>query len=166
MHFHHSPASTNAYVFIEKVTVVYFVDLDALFRDNNDALQITRMLFLSLISRRGLFQGYLGGNNCESVLAPFQIPCPGFRPLCLSSDMNLVGQRYTCHKLERVSCHSLVTLDKDEKKEEKAKGTSWDSNDVMDSEVLKEVAQAHGKTIAQVSLRWLYEHGVIFAVKS
>ncbi|XLT57481.1 hypothetical protein HN873_050085 [Arachis hypogaea] len=39
MHFHHSPASTNAYVFIEKVTVVYFVDLDALFRDNNDALQ-------------------------------------------------------------------------------------------------------------------------------
>ncbi|KAL4298488.1 hypothetical protein HN51_049171 [Arachis hypogaea] len=47
-----------------------------------------------------------------------------------------------------------------------AKGTSWGSNDVMDSELLKEVAQAHGKTVAQVSLRWLYEQGVTFAVKS
>ncbi|RYQ79020.1 hypothetical protein Ahy_Scaffold8g108494 [Arachis hypogaea] len=95
MHFHHSPASTNAYVFIEKVTVVYFVDLDALFRDNNDALQrlcsLTSMGKFSYamestdwiqqrnilapycFSLRGLFQGYLGGNNCESVLAPFQV---------------------------------------------------------------------------------------------
>ncbi|QHO09985.1 NAD(P)H-dependent 6'-deoxychalcone synthase [Arachis hypogaea] len=47
-----------------------------------------------------------------------------------------------------------------------AKGTSWGNNDVMDSELLKEVAQAHGKTVAQVSLRWLYEQGVTFAVKS
>ncbi|XP_015955912.1 LOW QUALITY PROTEIN: NAD(P)H-dependent 6'-deoxychalcone synthase-like [Arachis duranensis] len=47
-----------------------------------------------------------------------------------------------------------------------AKGTSWGSNDVMDSELLKEVAQAHGKPVAQVSLRWLYEQGVTFAVKS
>ncbi|MED6205320.1 hypothetical protein PIB30_016702 [Stylosanthes scabra] len=47
-----------------------------------------------------------------------------------------------------------------------AKGTLWGSNDVMDSELLKEIAQAHGKTVAQVSLRWLYEQGVTFVVKS
>ncbi|KAL1315319.1 hypothetical protein HN51_042091 [Arachis hypogaea] len=47
-----------------------------------------------------------------------------------------------------------------------ANGTSWGSNDVMDSEVLKHIAHVHGKTIAQVSLRWLYEQGVTFAVKS
>ncbi|MED6215987.1 hypothetical protein PIB30_003185 [Stylosanthes scabra] len=47
-----------------------------------------------------------------------------------------------------------------------AKGTSWGSNDVMDSELLKEIAKAHGKSVARVSLRWLYEQGVTFAVKS
>ncbi|KAL1347452.1 hypothetical protein HN51_023533 [Arachis hypogaea] len=47
-----------------------------------------------------------------------------------------------------------------------AKGASWGSNDVMDSELLKQIAHAHGKTVAQVSLRWLYEQGVTFAVKS
>ncbi|MED6215989.1 hypothetical protein PIB30_003189 [Stylosanthes scabra] len=47
-----------------------------------------------------------------------------------------------------------------------AKGTSWGSNHVMDSDLLKQIAQAHGKTVAQVSLRWLYEQGVTFAVKS
>ncbi|RYR60247.1 hypothetical protein Ahy_A04g017320 [Arachis hypogaea] len=41
MHFHHSPAST--YVFIENDTMAYFVDLDALFRDNNDALQVRKV---------------------------------------------------------------------------------------------------------------------------
>ncbi|MED6203378.1 hypothetical protein PIB30_114935, partial [Stylosanthes scabra] len=47
-----------------------------------------------------------------------------------------------------------------------AKGTRWGSNEVMDSELLKEIAQAHGKSVAQVSLRWLYEQGVSFVVKS
>ncbi|KAL4298486.1 hypothetical protein AHAS_Ahas17G0005700 [Arachis hypogaea] len=47
-----------------------------------------------------------------------------------------------------------------------AKGASWGSNDVMNSELLKQIAHAHGKTVAQVSLRWLYEQGVTFAVKS
>ncbi|ESW17609.1 hypothetical protein PHAVU_007G253700 [Phaseolus vulgaris] len=47
-----------------------------------------------------------------------------------------------------------------------AKGASWGSNEVMDSEILKKIAQAHGRTIAQVSLRWLYEQGVSIAVKS
>jgi diketogulonate reductase-like aldo/keto reductase len=31
-----------------------------------------------------------------------------------------------------------------------AKGTFWGSNEVMDSEILKEIAEKHGKTIAQV----------------
>lgn len=33
-----------------------------------------------------------------------------------------------------------------------AKGTSWGSNAIMDSEILKEIAEAHGRTIAQVTI--------------
>ncbi|XP_047181199.1 NAD(P)H-dependent 6'-deoxychalcone synthase-like [Vigna umbellata] len=47
-----------------------------------------------------------------------------------------------------------------------AKGASWGTNEVMDSEILKEIAQAHVRTVAQVSLRWLYEQGVTIAAKS
>ncbi|XP_054820055.1 NAD(P)H-dependent 6'-deoxychalcone synthase-like [Prosopis cineraria] len=47
-----------------------------------------------------------------------------------------------------------------------AKGASWGTNEVMDNEVLREIAQAHGKSVAQVSLRWAYEQGVSFVVKS
>ncbi|XP_061371604.1 NAD(P)H-dependent 6'-deoxychalcone synthase-like [Gastrolobium bilobum] len=47
-----------------------------------------------------------------------------------------------------------------------AKGTIWGANDVMDNELLKEIAEAHGKSVAQVCLRWLYEQGVTMAVKS
>ncbi|XP_027364123.1 NAD(P)H-dependent 6'-deoxychalcone synthase-like [Abrus precatorius] len=47
-----------------------------------------------------------------------------------------------------------------------AKGTRWGTNEVMDSEILKEIAEAHGKTIAQVCLRWLYELEATMAVKS
>lgn len=36
----------------------------------------------------------------------------------------------------------------------------------MENDVLKEIAEAHGKSIAQVSLRWLYEQGVTFVPKS
>lgn len=47
-----------------------------------------------------------------------------------------------------------------------AKGANWGSNEVMDSEILKQIAEEHGKNIAQVCLRWLYEQGVTMAVKS
>nr|ACJ84290.1 unknown [Medicago truncatula]AFK45975.1 unknown [Medicago truncatula] len=47
-----------------------------------------------------------------------------------------------------------------------AKGASWGSNEVMDSEILKQIAEERGKNIAQVCLRWLYEQGVTMAVKS
>ncbi|XP_058105692.1 non-functional NADPH-dependent codeinone reductase 2-like [Magnolia sinica] len=47
-----------------------------------------------------------------------------------------------------------------------AKGTPWGSNDVMDSPVLKEIAEARGKTVAQVALRWIYEQGAGMVVKS
>uniref|UniRef100_A0A2P2NYA2 Uncharacterized protein MANES_13G023800 n=1 Tax=Rhizophora mucronata TaxID=61149 RepID=A0A2P2NYA2_RHIMU len=47
-----------------------------------------------------------------------------------------------------------------------AKGTPWGTDLVMDNVVLNEVAEAHGKTVAQVCLRWLYEQGVTFIVKS
>ena len=33
-----------------------------------------------------------------------------------------------------------------------AKGTSWGTNDVMDNQVLKDIALARGKTVAQVIL--------------
>ncbi|XP_020230461.1 NAD(P)H-dependent 6'-deoxychalcone synthase [Cajanus cajan] len=47
-----------------------------------------------------------------------------------------------------------------------AAGTFWGSNDVLENELLKEIAEAHGKSVAQVSLRWLYELGITIAVKS
>ncbi|PAN38372.1 hypothetical protein PAHAL_7G167400 [Panicum hallii] len=37
---------------------------------------------------------------------------------------------------------------------------------VLGSEVLAEIARARGKTVAQVSLRWIYEQGVTWIVKS
>ncbi|KAJ4710179.1 putative Aldo-keto reductase [Melia azedarach] len=46
------------------------------------------------------------------------------------------------------------------------RGTFWGSNRVMECEVLKEIASAKGKTVAQVSLRWVYEQGVSLVVKS
>ncbi|XXG40828.1 hypothetical protein AAC387_Pa01g1447 [Persea americana] len=36
----------------------------------------------------------------------------------------------------------------------------------MESEVLREIAEIRGKTVAQVALRWLYEQGVIVVAKS
>ncbi|OMO80034.1 Aldo/keto reductase [Corchorus olitorius] len=46
-----------------------------------------------------------------------------------------------------------------------AKGTLW-GTDVMDNETLKEIANSHNKTVAQVCLRWAYEQRVTFVVKS
>ncbi|KAK7320266.1 hypothetical protein VNO77_29586 [Canavalia gladiata] len=46
------------------------------------------------------------------------------------------------------------------------KGASRGPNEVMENDVLKEIADAHGKSIAQVCLRWLYEEGVTFVAKS
>ncbi|XP_058184126.1 non-functional NADPH-dependent codeinone reductase 2-like isoform X2 [Rhododendron vialii] len=45
-------------------------------------------------------------------------------------------------------------------------GTSWGHNRVMESEVLKEIAEGKGKTVAQICLRWEYEQGIGVAVKS
>ncbi|KAK9104706.1 hypothetical protein Scep_021550 [Stephania cephalantha] len=45
-------------------------------------------------------------------------------------------------------------------------GNPWGTNRVMESQVLKEIAIARGKTIAQVCLRWVYEQGVTLLVKS
>ncbi|KAJ1436947.1 NADP-dependent oxidoreductase domain [Sesbania bispinosa] len=47
-----------------------------------------------------------------------------------------------------------------------AKGEIWGTNDVMDNELLNQIAVARGKSVAQVSLRWLYEQGVTIAVRS
>ncbi|XP_044494731.1 non-functional NADPH-dependent codeinone reductase 2-like [Mangifera indica] len=47
-----------------------------------------------------------------------------------------------------------------------AKGALWGTNRVMESEVLKEIASAKGKSVAQVCLRWVYEQGVSVLVKS
>ncbi|KAF8408308.1 hypothetical protein HHK36_007456 [Tetracentron sinense] len=47
-----------------------------------------------------------------------------------------------------------------------ARGTRWGNNEVMECEVLKEVSKARGKTVAQVSLRWVFEQGVGLLVKS
>ncbi|XP_010255181.1 PREDICTED: non-functional NADPH-dependent codeinone reductase 2-like [Nelumbo nucifera] len=47
-----------------------------------------------------------------------------------------------------------------------AQGTAWGSNRVMDCELLHEIAEARGKSVAQVCLRWVYEQGVGLLVKS
>ncbi|KAK7411619.1 hypothetical protein VNO78_03054 [Psophocarpus tetragonolobus] len=47
-----------------------------------------------------------------------------------------------------------------------AAGAVWGSDRVMENELLKQIAEAHGKSVAQVSLRWLYEFGVTIVVKS
>ncbi|XP_058078329.1 non-functional NADPH-dependent codeinone reductase 2-like [Magnolia sinica] len=47
-----------------------------------------------------------------------------------------------------------------------ANGAYWGSLAVMESPILKQIAHARGKSIAQVSLRWLYEQGVSVVVKS
>ncbi|XP_068642062.1 non-functional NADPH-dependent codeinone reductase 2-like [Aristolochia californica] len=47
-----------------------------------------------------------------------------------------------------------------------AKGTLWGDNQVMECQVLKEIARIRGKTLAQVCLRWVYEQKVSVLVKS
>ncbi|KAM6562296.1 hypothetical protein CsatB_022294 [Cannabis sativa] len=47
-----------------------------------------------------------------------------------------------------------------------AKGASWGTNQVWDNQVLVDIARARGKTVAQVSLRWIYEQGASVVVKS
>ncbi|KAF9623822.1 hypothetical protein IFM89_005407 [Coptis chinensis] len=59
---------------------------------------------------------------------------------------------------QRYHCNRIFTFG--------AKGTSWGTNSVMDSEVLSEIAKAKGKTHAQICLRWAYEQGVCVVVKS
>ncbi|XP_028758093.1 NAD(P)H-dependent 6'-deoxychalcone synthase-like [Neltuma alba] len=46
------------------------------------------------------------------------------------------------------------------------KGASRGPNEAMESDVVKEIAEARGKSSAQVCLRWLYEQGVTFVPKS
>ncbi|XVE91870.1 hypothetical protein REPUB_Repub01dG0048600 [Reevesia pubescens] len=47
-----------------------------------------------------------------------------------------------------------------------ASGMLQGRNQVMECELLKEIAQSKGKSIAQVCLRWAYEQGVCVLVKS
>ncbi|KAM2636374.1 hypothetical protein EV1_021008 [Malus domestica] len=45
-------------------------------------------------------------------------------------------------------------------------GSSWGTNHVLESKVLQDIAEARGKTIAQVCIRWVYQVGATLAVKS
>ncbi|KAK1381512.1 non-functional NADPH-dependent codeinone reductase 2-like [Heracleum sosnowskyi] len=47
-----------------------------------------------------------------------------------------------------------------------AAGNYWGTNQVMNCQVLHEIAKDRGKTVAQVILRWVYEQGVTLLVKS
>ncbi|XP_042057005.1 non-functional NADPH-dependent codeinone reductase 2-like isoform X2 [Salvia splendens] len=44
--------------------------------------------------------------------------------------------------------------------------TFYGTNRVMESEVLKQIAEVKGKTVAQVALRWAYEQGIGVVAKS
>lgn len=39
-----------------------------------------------------------------------------------------------------------------------AKGASWGTNEVMESDILKEIAEAHGKSVAQVTIIFLFSY--------
>ncbi|KAK9903868.1 hypothetical protein M0R45_000840 [Rubus argutus] len=45
-------------------------------------------------------------------------------------------------------------------------GTRCGTNSILESKVLKEIAEARGKTVAQVCIRWVYQVGATLAVKS
>ncbi|KAG9444846.1 hypothetical protein H6P81_016186 [Aristolochia fimbriata] len=45
-------------------------------------------------------------------------------------------------------------------------GTLWGDSQVMECQVLKDIAKNRGKTLAQVCLRWVYEQNVSLLVKS
>ncbi|KAI8021825.1 Non-functional NADPH-dependent codeinone reductase 2 [Camellia lanceoleosa] len=82
-------------------------------------------------------------------------------PLVLEVEMNPVWQqkklREFCEKKGiHVTAYSPLG----------AKGTRWETNLVMDCEIVKEIAEAKGKTVAQVCLRGVYEQGVSILVKS
>nr|XP_043606577.1 D-galacturonate reductase-like [Erigeron canadensis] len=47
-----------------------------------------------------------------------------------------------------------------------AYGSHWGHNRVMECDVLKEISKSRGKTIAQITLRWIFEQGVSVVVKS
>ncbi|CAM8907931.1 hypothetical protein QQ045_011561 [Rhodiola kirilowii] len=47
-----------------------------------------------------------------------------------------------------------------------APGTKWGDNRVLNSDVLQQIAKAKGKSVAQISMRWLYEQGVSVIPKS
>ncbi|KAL6641571.1 hypothetical protein ACP70R_019752 [Stipagrostis hirtigluma subsp. patula] len=46
------------------------------------------------------------------------------------------------------------------------KGTPWGNDSVMESPILKQIAQDRGKTVAQVCIRWVYEQGDCVITKS
>ncbi|KAL0415556.1 UNVERIFIED_CONTAM: Deoxymugineic acid synthase 1 [Sesamum latifolium] len=47
-----------------------------------------------------------------------------------------------------------------------AYGSNWGTNAVMESPILKDIAAAKNKTVAQVELRWIRQRGVIPIVRS
>lgn len=47
-----------------------------------------------------------------------------------------------------------------------AGGAIWGTRKVLDSELLKEIAESKGKSVAQVALRWAHEQGVVVVTKS
>ncbi|XAR65008.1 Codeinone reductase (NADPH) [Bertholletia excelsa] len=47
-----------------------------------------------------------------------------------------------------------------------AAGSPWGSKRVMECEMLKDIAKAKGRTLAQICLRWSYQQGVGIIVKS
>nr|QHD64708.1 non-functional NADPH-dependent codeinone reductase 2-like protein [Oliveria decumbens] len=47
-----------------------------------------------------------------------------------------------------------------------AAGALWGTKNVLESKVLKEIAESKGKSVAQVALRWAYEQGVVIVTKS
>ncbi|PRQ34375.1 putative oxidoreductase [Rosa chinensis] len=72
---------------------------------------------------------------------------------------------FSCKKIQNLLATAKIPPAVNQKAR-RAKGTPWGSNGVMESETLTQIADAKGKTLAQVCLRWAYEQEVSFVVKS
>ncbi|KAI4308450.1 hypothetical protein L6164_031527 [Bauhinia variegata] len=134
--------------FLIKKDDVVPLDLQGVWRALEDAqnLGLTKSIGVSNFSRKKL----------ENLLSFASIP-PSVNQVELNPSWQQKSLREYC-KSKGIIITAYSPLG--------AKGSSWGTNNVMDNQLLKEVAELHGKSVAQVSLRWLYEQGVSFVVKS
>ncbi|XP_050232393.1 non-functional NADPH-dependent codeinone reductase 2-like [Mercurialis annua] len=124
------------------------MDIEAVWKDMEECqiLGLTKSIGLSNFTCKKI----------ETLLATARIP-----PAVNQVEINPLWQqkklrKYCEEKGIHITAYSVLG----------GKGTPWGTNKVMESEILKEIANARGKTLSQVCLRWVFEQGVSLVVKS